>query len=157
MSEIAQDPRDNIPSPPALPLLGNLLDVQDEVPIRALERFADTSGEIFKVSVAGWERLFVASMSLLDELCDETRFWKAPGDSRNLRGSWCQRDPKVYGEDAEDFKPESMLGDAFNKLPKSAWKPFGNGKFESPKMGRRRVAVKLDHKGSSIWASHGVC
>jgi cytochrome P450/NADPH-cytochrome P450 reductase len=33
-----------------------------------------------------------------------------------------QRDPKVYGEDANEFKPERMLDENFEKLPKSAWK-----------------------------------
>lgn len=38
-----------------------------------------------------------------------------------------QRDPAVYGDDANSFKPERMLDEAFAKLPKNAWKPFGNG------------------------------
>jgi cytochrome P450 / NADPH-cytochrome P450 reductase len=37
------------------------------------------------------------------------------------------RDPAVYGEDAEEFKPERMHEDNFKKVPPSAWKPFGNG------------------------------
>ncbi|KAI0406406.1 bifunctional P-450:NADPH-P450 reductase [Xylaria palmicola] len=36
-------------------------------------------------------------------------------------------DPAVWGDDANDFKPERMLDEPFNKLPKNAWKPFGNG------------------------------
>lgn len=36
-------------------------------------------------------------------------------------------DPVVYGEDAEEFKPERMLDEPFSKLPPNAWKPFGNG------------------------------
>jgi cytochrome P450/NADPH-cytochrome P450 reductase len=37
------------------------------------------------------------------------------------------RDPAVYGQDANEFKPERMLDENFNKLPPNAWKPFGNG------------------------------
>ncbi|KAF2792907.1 cytochrome P450 [Melanomma pulvis-pyrius CBS 109.77] len=37
------------------------------------------------------------------------------------------RDPTVYGDDSEAFRPERMLDEPFNKLPKNSWKPFGNG------------------------------
>ncbi|RDW85388.1 bifunctional cytochrome P450 reductase [Coleophoma crateriformis] len=37
------------------------------------------------------------------------------------------KDPLVYGEDAEEFRPERMLDEPFSKLPPNAWKPFGNG------------------------------
>jgi cytochrome P450/NADPH-cytochrome P450 reductase len=33
-----------------------------------------------------------------------------------------QRDPKVYGADANEFKPERMLADNFKNLPNAAWK-----------------------------------
>lgn len=38
-----------------------------------------------------------------------------------------QSDPLVYGEDAEEWRPERMLDENFNKLPPNSWKPFGNG------------------------------
>ncbi|EME89186.1 uncharacterized protein MYCFIDRAFT_27347 [Pseudocercospora fijiensis CIRAD86] len=80
---MSKSPRDNIPSPPGLPIVGNLLDIQDEVPIRGLENIADTYGGMFKLNIMGRERLFAANVALLDELCDESRFWKAPGDGLN--------------------------------------------------------------------------
>ncbi|PSR83575.1 cytochrome P450 [Coniella lustricola] len=38
-----------------------------------------------------------------------------------------QRDPAVYGADANEFRAERMLDENFVKLPKNSWKPFGNG------------------------------
>jgi cytochrome P450/NADPH-cytochrome P450 reductase len=37
------------------------------------------------------------------------------------------RDPAVYGDDAQEFKPERMLDEPFAALPPNSWKPFGNG------------------------------
>ncbi|KAJ2999753.1 hypothetical protein NUW54_g6889 [Trametes sanguinea] len=37
------------------------------------------------------------------------------------------RDPNVWGEDAETFRPERMLDGKFEALPPNAWQPFGYG------------------------------
>lgn len=74
------DPRSNIPSPPGLPIIGNLLNVQNEVPVKGLENVIDRYGPIVKLNFLGRERITIASAELLEELCDEKRFWKTPGD-----------------------------------------------------------------------------
>ena len=70
----------SIPSPPGLPLIGNLLSVVgDEVPTRAIEKVADQYGPIIKLTLGGSEQIFVANHEMFQELMDEKRFWKMPG------------------------------------------------------------------------------
>ncbi|KAF2650408.1 fatty acid hydroxylase [Lophiostoma macrostomum CBS 122681] len=49
------------------------------------------------------------------------------GESLIASLSLIHRDRAVYGDDAETFRPERMLDEHFNKLPRNSWKPFGNG------------------------------
>ncbi|KAK8116412.1 uncharacterized protein PG998_004693 [Apiospora kogelbergensis] len=65
-----------IPAPPGLPFVGNILDLQDEVPFFAIGRLLDVYGPIVKFKVMGAEKVVVGSLELFDELCDETRFYK---------------------------------------------------------------------------------
>lgn len=65
-----------ISGPKGLPFIGNVLDLQDEVPLRAIERLADIHGPIFRINTPGSELLIVSGYDLFDELCDETRFYK---------------------------------------------------------------------------------
>ncbi|OBZ65058.1 hypothetical protein A0H81_14948 [Grifola frondosa] len=37
------------------------------------------------------------------------------------------RDPEVWGDDAEQFRPERMLNGKFEALPPNSWQPFGFG------------------------------
>ena len=37
------------------------------------------------------------------------------------------RDPKVWGDDVEAFRPERFAPEKASQLPPNAWKPFGNG------------------------------
>ncbi|KAK4500050.1 hypothetical protein PRZ48_008236 [Zasmidium cellare] len=50
-------------------------------------------------------------------------------EGQMLSGIWrhFHRDPKVWGEDADEFKPERMLDENFSKMPPNAFKPFGDG------------------------------
>ncbi len=65
-----------IPGPPGYPIIGNILDVRDEVPINGIQRLADKYGPIYKISVFGESAVVVSSVKLLEELSDESRFHK---------------------------------------------------------------------------------
>lgn len=131
-----------IPGPKGLPFLGNILDLQDEVPLRAVERLADIHGPIFKLNNLGQESVIVSGFDLFDELCDETRFYKLVGGKlRDLAG----KDPtEAQGlftsldEKQEDWgQAHRILMPAFGPLavaemfpgmcPISS-RPYGNGK-----------------------------
>ena len=53
------------------------------------------------------------------------RIPKGQGVLCNLRG--LHHDHQAWGDDADAFRPERMLDGGWEKLPKNAWKPFGNG------------------------------
>lgn len=66
-----------IPGPPGLPILGNLTDLDPEVPLTTFMRLADTYGPVFSLQLGGGpKRVFINSVELLEEVCDEKRFGK---------------------------------------------------------------------------------
>ena len=69
-------PSPTIPSPPGLPLLGNLLQIPRGGLTRHVTRLAREYPGIFELDFAGYRWPFVASASLAAEVCDEKRFRK---------------------------------------------------------------------------------
>lgn len=45
-----------------------------------------------------------------------------PGSRFVMALAKVHQDPKIYGDDADKFRPERMFDEHFNKLPKNAWK-----------------------------------
>ncbi|KIW27725.1 uncharacterized protein PV07_07435 [Cladophialophora immunda] len=66
-----------IPSPPGIPILGNVLDIDPNNANQSLRHLADKYGPIFKLTMFGSERYIISSVELLNEICDEKRFCKA--------------------------------------------------------------------------------
>lgn len=55
------------------------------------------------------------------------RYEVTPDDTLLVLIPTLHRDPKVWGGDAEAFRPERFAPEAAATLPPNAWKPFGNG------------------------------
>lgn len=66
----------DIPHPPGLPFLGNLRDIDPDLPIVSLGNMADLYGEIYSFSMVGKRRVVISSVFLMNEVCDEKRFSK---------------------------------------------------------------------------------
>ncbi|KAG9121015.1 hypothetical protein FRC07_003216 [Ceratobasidium sp. 392] len=45
----------------------------------------------------------------------------------NVLAAAIGKDPEVWGEDTDEFKPERMLDGRFEAMPSKSWIPFGNG------------------------------
>ncbi|KAL9013475.1 MAG: hypothetical protein Q9173_001831 [Seirophora scorigena] len=69
----------DIPQPPGVPLLGNISDIDPSNTWVSLQKLWEKYGEIFKITVLGQQIVFVGSVALCEELCDEKRFRKYVG------------------------------------------------------------------------------
>ncbi|KAI9727399.1 MAG: hypothetical protein M1834_008405 [Cirrosporium novae-zelandiae] len=65
-----------IPSPPALPFLGDLVEKDPEFPLGSLIKLVETYGPILRSHLPGHSRVIVSSQALVNEVCDESRFTK---------------------------------------------------------------------------------
>lgn len=77
---MASEARNNIPSPRGLPFLGNVFELESDLPIRELHRLLSVYGPIVKLNILGQEQIIVGDVALLEECCDETRFRKGFAD-----------------------------------------------------------------------------
>ncbi|KHO01625.1 cytochrome P450 [Metarhizium album ARSEF 1941] len=68
-----------IPRPPGVPLLGNIFTIDARNTWASLNKLSEEYGEIFQVTVLGHTIVFVGSVALAEELCDEKRFRKYVG------------------------------------------------------------------------------
>ncbi|CAE6454161.1 unnamed protein product [Rhizoctonia solani] len=65
-----------IPHPPRIPFLGNLTDIDLDLPAKSTELLAKKYGEIFGLKIAGEKIVFICSVKLAQEVLDESRFHK---------------------------------------------------------------------------------
>jgi cytochrome P450 len=65
-----------IPQPPAIPILGNVFDVNPNETWNSLIKLAKNYGPIVKIKVLGKQIVFISSVEILQELCDQRRFRK---------------------------------------------------------------------------------
>jgi cytochrome P450/NADPH-cytochrome P450 reductase len=66
----------DLPGPRALPLLGNLLDIDSASPFIGLMKLAEEYGPIYRLSAPGGARVILSGAELVEEVCDDTRFDK---------------------------------------------------------------------------------
>ncbi|KAI0479504.1 cytochrome P450 [Xylariaceae sp. FL0804] len=67
-----------IPEPPGLPFVGNMNDIDRELPLRSFSALAEKYGEIYRLRLPGRTLVTASSHRLINELCDEKRFVKIP-------------------------------------------------------------------------------
>ncbi|CAE6443082.1 unnamed protein product [Rhizoctonia solani] len=77
-----------IPQPPSLPFIGNVTDIDTELPTPSFALLAKEYGEIYRLNIVGTEVIFISTVELAQEVLDETRFHKKLGTAlmevRNL-------------------------------------------------------------------------
>ncbi|KAJ3896345.1 fatty acid hydroxylase [Lentinula edodes] len=65
--------------------------------------------------------------SLEDTYLAKGKYFVKAGSSLIVNTWVYQKDSKVWGEDAQEFRPERMLDGKFEALPPQSWQPFGFG------------------------------
>ncbi|KAB5577830.1 putative bifunctional P-450:NADPH-P450 reductase [Coniochaeta sp. 2T2.1] len=79
MSEANVEGTVPIPSPRGLPFLGNIKDINPELPLESFLDMAERYGPIFKLHFPGRSMVFVTTQELVNEVCNEKFFGKTIG------------------------------------------------------------------------------
>ena len=106
----SRNPLDPIPHPPRTPWLGNLLSLGATSPVQSMAKLAREYWPIYWLDMRGKPIVVVSGHTLVDELCDESRFDKSVRGA--LRGS-----PRLRGRrPLHRVHPGAELVEAHNIL-----------------------------------------
>ncbi|TDZ68033.1 Bifunctional cytochrome P450/NADPH--P450 reductase [Colletotrichum trifolii] len=66
-----------IPEPPRMPLIGNVTDIDMDLPLKSFLHLADKYGPLYRVDLLGERMVWVNTHALVNEICDDDRFEKS--------------------------------------------------------------------------------
>jgi cytochrome P450/NADPH-cytochrome P450 reductase len=106
-----------IPQPKAVPILGNLPDIDIHAPVQSMMRLAQENGPIFRLAIGARTVIILSSQALVNEVCDETRFAKrlhaALVNVRDIGGDGLFT---AYNEEPNWAKAHRLLAPAFGPI-----------------------------------------
>ncbi|PVH97815.1 bifunctional P-450:NADPH-P450 reductase [Periconia macrospinosa] len=107
-----------IPQPPKAPIVGNLGDIDVKFPLDSMVNLTNKYGPIFKLNLPGLELVAVSDWSMVNEVCDDSRFRKSiKGDLEELRNAVNDGLFTSSGEDEENWGvAHRVLMSAFGPL-----------------------------------------
>jgi cytochrome P450/NADPH-cytochrome P450 reductase len=76
-----------IPHPPGMPLVGNALDIDHDMPVSTFVNYIKRYGEIVEVKLISKKVVLAGSQRIVHEVCDSKRFQKViSGALKEVRG-----------------------------------------------------------------------
>ncbi|KAF6817219.1 bifunctional p-450:NADPH-p450 reductase [Colletotrichum musicola] len=133
-----------IPEPPRVPFLGNVTDIDMELPMRSFIHLADKYGPIYKVDLLGKTSVWINTQELVNEVCDDKRFRKAiDGELEFLREAVHDGLFTAKGEEEENWG-------VAHRILMSAFGPLAiRGMFDDMHDLAAQLALKWARHGSS--------